>query len=478
MEAAIAIYSCSLQSVGRSSHQAGTAGAHLSYIGRADAEPVIQAEHMPIEPAKARSWMNREEEADRKNARVLDKIRLALPRELSPSQRAELVQTFAQDLTGGRVPWYAATHQTGEDAHNPHCHLVVRDRDIDTGKRVLKLSDSARDRTAAGLQPKAVEWVRERWEAVCNAALEHAGVDARIDRRSLAAQGIDREPTIHIGPRAQTIETNVHRPTSKIRKDGRGREIDYPMIDAGRTRKERHAEIVDFNLEKAARSPYFETRERAKFERDQRAKDSILERELSTGARRRTLERRRLTAETRAKVADVRSDQKAEQKAVIGKLRETHTPALASLRERHARERDALKAREATLWRRVVMVLDITGRSHKRRDDARKALSVIHTEERRNLFSKYREDRTAQVDAVRTRYEPIVQEIYRDRDQKRAVMRDRHTEADNSADQKRQEREADRDYGRSQLEVAFRVMRGPGASQGQDRAHSPGPQRG
>lgn len=474
----MAIYSCSMQSVGRTSHQAGTAGAHLSYIGRPDAEPEIQCEHMPASPAAARTWMDNQEAGDRKNARVLDKIRLALPRELSASQRAELVRDFAQDLTAGRVPWFAAIHQAGKDAHNPHCHLVVRDRDIDTGRRVLRLSDSPRDRQNAGLEPKAVDWVRARWEVVCNQALERAGIDARIDRRSLEAQGIDRQPTIHLGPRAQHIETHVQRPASRVRKDGRGREIDYPMIDAGRTRKERHAEIVDFNLEKAARSPDFETRERAKFERDQRGKDRVLERELTTSARRRTLERRRLTGTYRGQLGELRMQETAERRAALSKVRDTYSPALASLRERHAQERDALKERESTLWRRVVMVLDITGRSRQRRDDARSALAYIHTNERRDLLAKYREDRTSQQDAVRARYSPIREEIIDERSRKMGVLRERHAEAEAKDDSRRQEREADREYDRSQLETAFRVMKGPAQTQGHDRGRESGPSHG
>ena len=83
--AEVAIYSCNLMSVGRTTHAAGTAGAHLRYISREDAEPVVQCEHMPASPAEARTWMDNQEAADRKNARVLDKVRLALPRELSPA---------------------------------------------------------------------------------------------------------------------------------------------------------------------------------------------------------------------------------------------------------------------------------------------------------------------------------------------------------------------------------------------------------
>ena len=72
------------------------------------------------------------------------------------------------------------------------------------------------------------------------------------------------------------------------------RVIDYPMIDAGRTRRERNAEIIDLNLERAARSEHFETRVLAQFERDQRALDRPVENQVMANERRRTLAERRM----------------------------------------------------------------------------------------------------------------------------------------------------------------------------------------
>jgi hypothetical protein len=52
-------------------------------------------------------------------------------------------------------------------------------------------------------------------------------------------------PTIHIGPRAQHIDREVGRPSSRTVRDPTPghpeRVIDYPRIGAGRTRRERNA---------------------------------------------------------------------------------------------------------------------------------------------------------------------------------------------------------------------------------------------
>lgn len=186
--AAIAIYSLNMRSVGRSTHAARTAGAHVRYITRQSAEPIIMAAHMPIERNAARAWLDAQEQADRKNARVIDKIMLALPRELDDRQRKTLVHSFAQQITDNRAAWFAAIHQAGADRHNPHVHLVIRDRDHETGKRVAKLSDKG-----------ACDRLRLEWQEACNGALEAAGRVERVDCRSHAARGVQSTPQFHRG---------------------------------------------------------------------------------------------------------------------------------------------------------------------------------------------------------------------------------------------------------------------------------------
>lgn len=372
-------------------------------------------------------------------------------------------------------------HQTGEDRHNPHVHIMVRDRDIEDGKRVLRLSDSSRDREKAGLEPKAVEWVRERWETVCNRALERAGHEARIDRRTLEAQGIDRTATIHIGPRAQHIENNVQRPVSRVKKDGRGREIDYPMIDAGRTRLERHAEIIDMNLERDARSPNIMTRTWAKWEKDQRGKDKALERELVVEGRRRTLERRRLIGRYRSRFGELRDQEKAEQKTAAAITREVYTPARARLRDRQQQERRDLAKKESAVFRRIAVMLDFTGTLKKRRDEARKTLSRVHKTERQNFARSYKADRKVQHEAVKADFTAARQDIVQERDQRLAGMKERHKEAENHADNRRQDREADRERDRGQMTDALRAFnkdasigRTPDRSAANDRGSNQG----
>lgn len=185
----MAIYSLHLRSIGKTTHAPRTAGAHLRYITRPDARADLLAGRMPTERHTARRWLDREERQDRKNARVIDKITAALPRELDSSQRRRLVMAFAERVTQGRAAWFAAIHQSGRDAHNPHAHIVIRDRDPETGRRVARLSEKGACRN-----------IRLLWELAVNAALEAQGSAQRVTRLSYAVRGIETLPQRHRGP--------------------------------------------------------------------------------------------------------------------------------------------------------------------------------------------------------------------------------------------------------------------------------------
>jgi len=184
----VAIYSLHLRSVGKTTHAPRTAGAHLRYITRPKARADLLAGRMPTERHAARRWLDREERRDRQNARVIDKLTVALPRELGALQRRGLVTAFAERVTQGRAAWFAAIHQSGRDAHNPHAHLVIRDRDPETG-RVVLLSEKG-----------ACRKIRLLWEQAVNAALEAQGSAQRVTRLSYAVQGIEALPQRHRGP--------------------------------------------------------------------------------------------------------------------------------------------------------------------------------------------------------------------------------------------------------------------------------------
>jgi ATP-dependent exoDNAse (exonuclease V) alpha subunit len=163
-------------------------------------------------------WNVAEAAEKRKDARVAREYEVALPHELNSAQRLDLVRAFAQELAdrhGGAVDFAIhAPHREG-DTRNHHAHLLATTRAVTaTGldaKTDIELKDA--DRTKKGLSPgrSEVTAIRSRWAELVNERLAEHGVEARIDHRSLEAQGEMREPTYHKGPAVTAIERRGER---------------------------------------------------------------------------------------------------------------------------------------------------------------------------------------------------------------------------------------------------------------------------
>jgi ATP-dependent exoDNAse (exonuclease V) alpha subunit len=172
--------------------------------------------------AKDRSnlWNLAESAETRKNARVAREYLVALPVELSPQQRVLMVQGFSQELADRYgfvvdVAIHAPRNFPGSDPRNFHAHLLTTTREVATlglgAKTTLEMNDARRQ--ALGLEPAINELVhvRARWATVANEAMREAQIGARIDHRSLEAQGIDREPRPRIPRAAFEMERHGYR---------------------------------------------------------------------------------------------------------------------------------------------------------------------------------------------------------------------------------------------------------------------------
>jgi ATP-dependent exoDNAse (exonuclease V) alpha subunit len=159
--------------------------------------------------ARASLWNGVEAAEKRKDAQLARDITLALPHELAPARRLELVRSFvAAAFVGEGMVADIAIHvpcRPGADVRNHHAHILLTMRAIEGdgfGAKVRAWNDTAK-----------LETWRASWADHVNRTLEEAGENARVDHRSLAAQGIDREAQIHLGPAvvelaARGIETD------------------------------------------------------------------------------------------------------------------------------------------------------------------------------------------------------------------------------------------------------------------------------
>lgn len=134
-------------------------------------------------------WNAVEKAERRKDAQVARECLVALPCELTKQQHIDLLRGYVEQafVSMGMVADWCIHNKPG----NPHCHILLTMRDI--GPKGFSTKNRAWN------DPRLVETWRLQWEETCNAALAKAGSDARIDRRTLAAQGISRAPTRHLG---------------------------------------------------------------------------------------------------------------------------------------------------------------------------------------------------------------------------------------------------------------------------------------
>jgi ATP-dependent exoDNAse (exonuclease V) alpha subunit len=162
---------------------------------------------------RASLWNSVENAEGRKNARVAREIQVNLPHELPPERRIALARTFSQEVADHyKVAVDLAVHEPrpSGDPRNHHAHLLMTTREVSPeglgAKAGLELS--THERARLGLPSGSHEFtaIRERWATMTNEALKEANIEARVDHRSLAEQGIDREPRPHIPFAAYKIE--------------------------------------------------------------------------------------------------------------------------------------------------------------------------------------------------------------------------------------------------------------------------------
>jgi len=162
---------------------------------------------------RAALWNAAERAETRKNSRVAREFLVSLPAELNGEQRLALAQRLSHEIADRyRVAVDLAVHapRAGGDQRNHHAHLLATTREVTPAglgrKAGLDMSDAKRQQQGLPRDREEITELRARWAAFTNEALRDAGSEARVDHRSLQAQGIDREPQPKIPFVAQMIE--------------------------------------------------------------------------------------------------------------------------------------------------------------------------------------------------------------------------------------------------------------------------------
>lgn len=203
----------------------GKAASHAGYIareGKYAREKDNDLEHkesgnMPAWAAHNPSeFWKAADTFERANGCTYREIEIALPRELKPEQRLELVRDFIRQEIGERHAYQFAIHNPKAaiaGGEQPHAHIMFSER-LNDGihrdpQQYFKRANS-RDPERGGAKKERFgetpterkEYLiaqRERWADLQNKHLERYQHTDRVDARSLKAQGIEREPERHLG---------------------------------------------------------------------------------------------------------------------------------------------------------------------------------------------------------------------------------------------------------------------------------------
>ena len=233
---------------------------------------------------RAKLWNAAELAEKRKDACVAREYEVALPAELNPAQQRALALDFAHDMAnreGCAVDVAIHAPGRGGDNRNHHAHILRTTRKVEMDGLGAKLDTEKAGRKRAD----DLEAVRARWAELTNAHLERAGVAERVDHRSLKAQGIEREPSQHLGPAATGYERRTGEPSdNRIRQEQQAAERSA-QVELGQLERQGDAAAdaiesikaeMESTLVKHVEDRFKALREaRLKAERDQAERDQV-----------------------------------------------------------------------------------------------------------------------------------------------------------------------------------------------------------
>lgn len=149
---------------------------------------------------RERLWNAVEAVELRQDSQLAREIEFAIPRELDQAEGVRLAREFVERefVARGMIADLNVHWDVGADGKpKPHAHVMLTTREVGEGGFGAKMRDWNRT--------DLLNHWREAWAEHVNERLAGLDIDARIDHRSLEAQGIDLEPQHKIGPAASRM---------------------------------------------------------------------------------------------------------------------------------------------------------------------------------------------------------------------------------------------------------------------------------
>jgi len=172
-------------------------------------------------------WNSVEEVEKSRNARLARVVIAALPKEHDARIHIAMIRRYAQEyFVQHGMCADVSIHDKGDG--NPHAHILLTTRPLDCSGRWMdkqhrnyllgengeRIFDPAKGRYKLGRSIKTHYWDdsgrvqewRAGWAEACNFQFRQHGIDKDVTCLSYAKQGVNREPTKHLGAKAKAME--------------------------------------------------------------------------------------------------------------------------------------------------------------------------------------------------------------------------------------------------------------------------------
>lgn len=199
-------------------------------------------------------WNSVERIEKAKNARLARTVLVALPKELDHNSQIKMVRQYTQKFFVQHGMCADVSIHDKSDG-NPHAHILLTTRSLNhSGEWMCKqrrnyLLDEKGNRIRDPITrqyklgksikmndwdaPERIEEWRKGWAEICQSWFKHYGISKKITHMSYARQGIDREPTIHLGSKVRALEERGFL-TDRVKKNrdiiARNRERDRQIL--------------------------------------------------------------------------------------------------------------------------------------------------------------------------------------------------------------------------------------------------------
>ena len=234
----VAIYHCSVKIISRSSGRSSVGAAayrageklynkydgvlhDYTHKGGIVHTEIILAQNAPVEFYNREVLWNSVEQSEKRiNSQTAREVEVALPSEFTREQQLDILRSYINNsfVSKGMCADFSV-HDKNDG--NPHAHIMLTTREVTSEGFTVKNRDWN--------NRELLESWRGAWADICNKKFEEINSSERIDHRSYKEQGINKEPTIHLGAAAKLESRGIKTDRGSINEDIAKRNAEYEI---------------------------------------------------------------------------------------------------------------------------------------------------------------------------------------------------------------------------------------------------------